>query len=228
MVLPFRSMSEMDEQNRQFFEEFNRVRSPFQRPFNMFDVAGGIMNTNSARSVLPLESLGFNTSTGVANEPDVIGTYRDKYDIYRNDDGDPVYMYQGDEYSAPGNFDQQRRSGIQGLIDYVRNLSIPSTLLGYASAPFSFIGRGLQSFDRGLRGTDFGSSRTLAEYAQKRRERKQAERAQENFRDVYDSAREQGFTNDRGGFSTNKADKAGTSLGSGQFSPSSSRGRSGY
>ena len=45
---------------------------------------------------------------------------------------------------------------------------------------------------------------------------------------VYESAREQGFTNDRGGFSTTSADKAGTSVGSGQFSPSTSRGRSGY
>ena len=45
---------------------------------------------------------------------------------------------------------------------------------------------------------------------------------------VYASAKEQGFTNDRGGFSTSRADRAGTSVGSGQFSPKSSRGRSGY
>ena len=45
---------------------------------------------------------------------------------------------------------------------------------------------------------------------------------------VYESAKAQGFTNERGGFSTDKADDAGTSLGSGQFSPSTSRGRSGY
>jgi hypothetical protein len=31
-----------------------------------------------------------------------------------------------------------------------------------------------------------------------------------------------------GGFSTSAADRAGTSVGSGQFSPSTSRGRSGY
>jgi len=45
---------------------------------------------------------------------------------------------------------------------------------------------------------------------------------------VYESADRQGFTNDRGGFSTSAADRAGTSAGSGQFSPSTSRGRSGY
>ena len=62
----------------------------------------------------------------------------------------------------------------------------------------------------------------------KRRERKQAERAQQAMPDVYRSAKDQGFTNDRGGFSTNRADRAGTSVGSGQFSPKTSRGRSGY
>tara|TARA_Y100001972_G_scaffold99691_1_gene123775 strand:- start:33 stop:812 length:780 start_codon:yes stop_codon:yes gene_type:complete len=45
---------------------------------------------------------------------------------------------------------------------------------------------------------------------------------------VYASADRQGFTNEQGGFSTSAADRAGTSAGSGQFSPSSSRGRSGY
>ena len=45
---------------------------------------------------------------------------------------------------------------------------------------------------------------------------------------VYASAKEQGFTNDRGTFDTSAADRAGTSEGSGQFSPSTSRGRSGY
>ena len=55
-----------------------------------------------------------------------------------------------------------------------------------------------------------------------------ADRAREKNRSVYESADRQGFTNDQGGFSTSRADKAGTSEGSGQFSPSSSRGRSGY
>jgi hypothetical protein len=55
-----------------------------------------------------------------------------------------------------------------------------------------------------------------------------AARARAKNKAVYESADRQGFTNDRGGFSTSRADRAGTSVGSGQFSPKSSRGRSGY
>ena len=55
-----------------------------------------------------------------------------------------------------------------------------------------------------------------------------AARARAKNKAVYESADRQGFTNDRGGFSTSRADRAGTSVGSGQFSPSTSRGRSGY
>lgn len=65
----------------------------------------------------------------------------------------------------------------------------------------------------------------------KERERREAEtatRAREQNRAVYESADRQGFTNDRGGFSTSREDRAGTSAGSGQFSPKTSRGRSGY
>jgi hypothetical protein len=55
-----------------------------------------------------------------------------------------------------------------------------------------------------------------------------AARARARNASVYASADRQGFTNRDGGFSTSRADRAGTSAGSGQFSPSSSRGRSGY
>ena len=87
---------------------------------------------------------------------------------------------------------------------------------------------GIKSLNQRLRNTDFNQSRTGAEYAMRRRERKQADRAQEAMPGVYRSAREQGFTNDRGGFSTSRADRAGTSLGSGQFSSKRSTGRQGY
>jgi len=87
---------------------------------------------------------------------------------------------------------------------------------------------GIRSLNQRLRNTDFGQSRTGAEYFMKRRERKQAERAREANRSVYEDADRRGFTNERGGFSTNRADRAGTSIGSGQFSPKTSRGRSGY
>jgi len=64
--------------------------------------------------------------------------------------------------------------------------------------------------------------------AQMEREAATAARARAANPDVYARADRQGFTNAGGGFSTSAADKAGTSVGSGQFSPSSSRGRSGY
>jgi len=60
------------------------------------------------------------------------------------------------------------------------------------------------------------------------READTAARARSRNQAVYESADRQGFTNRDGGFSTSRADRAGTSVGSGQFSPSSSRGRSGY
>ena len=129
---------------------------------------------------------------------------------YENDDEEQV------EY-LPG----QEPKGIEKLFNFLRNIPTPMNIIrgGIDS---------LRGFNDRIRNTDFGRSRTLAEYFQKRRERKQAERAREANRSVYESADRQGFTNDRGGFSTDRADDRGTSEGSGQFSPSSSRGRSGY
>ena len=63
---------------------------------------------------------------------------------------------------------------------------------------------------------------------QQEREAKTAARARARNQAVYESADRQGFTNDRGGFSTSAADRAGTSEGSGQFSSKTSRGRQGY
>lgn len=60
------------------------------------------------------------------------------------------------------------------------------------------------------------------------REAETAARARARNKAVYESADRQGFTNRDGGFSTSRADRAGTSVGSGQFSPKTSRGRSGY
>jgi len=109
------------------------------------------------------------------------------------------------------------------------------TMLGFAIPGYGIFKNiagggleGLRGFNQRLQQSDFGQSRTGAEYFMKRRERKQAERAQEAMPDVYRSARDQGFTNDRGGFSTNRADRAGTSVGSGQFNSKRSTGRQGY
>jgi hypothetical protein len=75
----------------------------------------------------------------------------------------------------------------------------------------------------------------LDERLEKLREEKRKEKeafntsiARRQNPNVYREAENRGFTNDQGGFSTSKADKAGTSLGSGQFNPKTSQGRSGY
>jgi hypothetical protein len=60
------------------------------------------------------------------------------------------------------------------------------------------------------------------------READTAARARSQNQAVYESADKQGFTNRDGGFSTSRADRAGTSEGSGQFSSKSGRGRTGY
>lgn len=117
----------------------------------------------------------------------------------------------------------ETKTGIAKLFDFLTNFIPGVGLLKRLSDS-----GGIRSLNQKLRNTDFGQSRTGAEYFMKRRERKQAERAQEAMPDVYRSAREQGFTNDRGGFSTSRADRAGTSLGSGQFSSKRSTGRQGY
>jgi len=53
------------------------------------------------------------------------------------------------------------------------------------------------------------------------------DKAKSNYADVYQSAQDQGFTGPGGGFSTSGA-APGTSLGSGQFSSKSSKGRQDY
>ena len=121
--------------------------------------------------------------------------------------------------------EETSNEGLSGLLRTMLGFAIPGAglFMGDRSAL-----EGIKSLNQRLRNTDFGQSRTGAEYFMKRRERKQAERAQQAMPDVYRDARDQGFTNDRGGFSTNRADRAGTSVGSGQFSPKTSTGRSGY
>ena len=149
-------------------------------------------------------------------------------------------MYEKDDEQDQDYIDQVKKSqggGIGGLFKFLLGLAVPGAgiLMNLGQSGFDKLRGG---FDRGLgslrnlnqrlQQSDFGQSRTGAEYFMKRRERKQAERAQQAMPDVYRDARDQGFTNDRGGFSTNRADRAGTSVGSGQFSPKTSRGRSGY
>ena len=117
----------------------------------------------------------------------------------------------------------QEPKGIGKLMEFLRNIPTPFNILKNILS-----GQGIRNLNARIQGSDFGQSRTLQEYMMRRRERKQAERAQQAAPSVYQNAKEQGFTNDRGGFSTSRADRAGTSLGSGQFSSKTSRGRQGY
>ena len=118
----------------------------------------------------------------------------------------------------------QKKSG--GILDLIMSIAVP----GYGF--LKNIGKGglegIRGLNQRIQQSDFGRSRTGAEYGMLRRERKQGERAQQAMPDVYRSAKEKGFTNDRGGFSTQRADRAGTSLGSGQFASKRSTGRQGY
>ena len=144
--------------------------------------------------------LSFDTSYGVANEAD-----------------------EEQEY-LPGQkkklSDMGRNFGISSLIGMITG----NPIIGLLSRGM----KGLGALNNKMQNSDFGQSRTGAEYFMKRRERKQGERARTANADVYASADRQGFTNDRGGFSTNRADRAGTSVGSGQFNSKTSRGRTGY
>ena len=149
-------------------------------------------------------------------------------------------MYEKDDEQSQEYIDQVEKSqggGIGGLLKFLLGLAVPGAgfLMNLGQSGSNKLRGGfnrglgsLRNLNQRLQQSDFGQSRTGAEYFMKRRERKQAERAQEAMPNVYRSARDQGFTNDRGGFSTNREDRAGTSVGSGQFSPKTSRGRSGY
>ena len=176
--------------------------NPFFQPYeNQTYLAKQNVPYTGIMTQAPLQSLGFDTSYGVANEEDVEQV----------------------EY-LPG----QEPTGIAKLFEFLQSIPTPMNLLmrGLSGARGGL--ESLRGLNQRIRQSDFGRSSTLAEYFQKRRERKQAERAQKAMPSVYESAKAQGFTNERGGFSTDKADDAGTSLGSGQFSPSTSRGRAGY
>jgi|DEB0MinimDraft_6_1074348.scaffolds.fasta_scaffold17788_2 hypothetical protein len=218
-VEPYKSMAEMRGQpeNRSVLDQ----GIPFALPnlnYRNYDLSN-LFNRNTQpdfinapqdeyASLYSLPKLDTSRFTGV----DLESGYLDRAGSYDQD----VYAEQ----------EKQKGGGIGGLFRFLLGLAVPG-----AGFLMNLPGRGLEgirSLNQRIQNTDFGQSRTLAEYAMKRRERKQAERAQKAMPEVYRSAKEQGFTNDRGGFSTNRADRAGTSVGSGQFSPSTSRGRSGY
>lgn len=96
--------------------------------------------------------------------------------------------------------EKQKSGGIGGLLKFLIGLAVPG-----AGFLMNMGGKGLESLrdlNQRLRATDFGQSKTLQEYMSRRRERDAIARAQEAAPSVYESARDQGFTGPRGGFST--------------------------
>ena len=208
--------------------------------FNQFNNAGAVPNMTSfdprsIQSIFPT-----NVQTGITASSAAIpfGTSTDRAQGFvEGSPSDASFLLKPLRYDKDNNFymmdstiddqtsdEKEEKTGIAKLFDFLSNF-IPGVGL---LKRLGDVPGGIRSLNQRLRNTDFGQSRTGAEYFMKRRERKQAERAQEAMPDVYREARERGFTNERGGFSTNRADRAGTSIGSGQFSPKTSKGRSGY
>ena len=94
--------------------------NPFVRP-NMLDIAGGITQTTPSNINLEkLNSLGFGTNYGVANEDDVIGDENGD-DVYEMDNGLAYVMTStGDKIVAPQKAEyykqKQKPSGIENLL----------------------------------------------------------------------------------------------------------------
>jgi len=175
-----RSQNLQEDLVQQMISENQAKANPFVRP-NMLDIAGGIVPggiteiTPSNINLQKLNSLDFGTNYGVANTPDVIGDFLGS-DVYQTDDGRAYYINsKGEKILAPQKAEyykqKQKPSGIAKLFEFLGN--IPT--------PFNLVRRGLESLsglNQRLRATDFGQSRTLQEYLQRREARKDAERLQ--------------------------------------------------
>ena len=154
--------------------------NPFVRP-NILDITGAIVPggiteiTPSNMNLQKPNSLGFGTNYGVANTPDVIGDFLGS-DVYQTDDGRAYYINsKGEKILAPQKVEyykqKQKPSGIAKLFEFLGNIPTPMNILrgGLES---------LSGLNQKLRSTDFGQSKTLQEYLQRREARKDAERLQ--------------------------------------------------
>jgi len=118
--------------------------------------------------------------------------------------------------------------GIADLIKLGLRFAIPGAGFLLSGGGQQILG-GIQNLNQAFRNTMFGQSRTGTEFAMRMREAAQAKRAQEAMPEVYQNAANvPGALGKGGGFSSSFEDRAGTSLGSGQFSSKTSTGRQGY
>ena len=196
----------------QLIQQNQMKTNMFLRP-NMMNVAGtslpGGITPGEITEVAPLQNLGFNTSYGVANTPDVIGQARG-LDIYETDDGRAYYIdpVTGKEILAPdtveaykkqSGYSGQKPSGIAKLFEF----------LGKLPTPFNLARRGLGSLtglNQKLRGTTFALSPTLKDYFAAKKAEKKAAAGADRPADGGDRGSRRGDADiagkDRGGFKT--------------------------
>jgi hypothetical protein len=146
----------MIDQNLQNTDLVQQIIAQNQQRFNTADTAPFFFpqgQTMGIPQAAPLQNLGMDTSYGVANEPD---------DTQSQEYMDQVQKSKGD--------------GIGGLLKFLVGLAVPG-----AGFLMNLPGRGLEgirSLNQRIQGSDFGRSKTLQEYLQKREARKDSERLQ--------------------------------------------------
>ena len=163
---------------------------------------GGIKNYISESKGLPFAlpdlSLGaptFNFNRNKTTQPDFTNAPRDDYaSLYSSPELDTSRFADVDLESGyldrAGSSDQDVYSekpksfrDSKTLEEYFQNRSPLQGILQYLPTPFNIVrnilsGEGIRSLNQRLRNTDFGQSRTLQEYLQRREARKDAERLQ--------------------------------------------------
>ena len=213
---------------QQLIEQNQMKTNMFLRP-NMMNVAGtslpGGITPGEITEVAPLQNLGFNTSYGVANTPDVIGQARG-LDIYETDDGRAYYIDPGtgkkilapdtvEAYKKQSGYSGQKPSGIAKLFEF----------LGKLPTPFNVARRGLDSLtgiNNRMQNSMFGKSKTLAEYFNNRKIAKAT-----GSKDFMNRPRsERNYTGPSGG--NNTGGDIGAKGAADSFSNKSGMGRTGY
>ena len=109
------------------------------------------------------------------------------------------YQIDADDVEMIGEKEKEARTGIQTILNLLNPLSIAFGPVG------SFVGGGLESIrnlNQRLRATDFGRSKTLAEFLDRRARAKEASRRAESFADFAERTAGTEATGGAGDFST--------------------------
>ena len=187
-------------------EIFASLRSnqinPFNRP-NILDISGGGITTTPSAAMF-LDDAGLppiDTSFGVANEPD------DEEDIER-----------------AKKISNRRNIGL-GLLSLINPIGalIGKGFLGAQNIGGNILG-GILNLNQRLRNTDFGRSKTLAEYFQRRRDRKARELAAQRGADKQRIEDLKNFNKNFKGYFSGNIGGSGQPTGGGNISGGISRG----